>query len=48
MTKKLEIASSKWKENDTTQLSEASLKRINDFHLTRLKLAEPGAASEAA
>ena len=49
MTKKLEIASSKWKENGTTQLSEASLKRINDFHLTRLKLAEPqGAVSEAA
>ena len=38
MTKKLEVASSKWKENDKTQLSETSQKRIQDFHLTRLKL----------
>ena len=48
MTRKLEIASSKWKEYDKTQLSEASQRRVTDFHLTRLKLTRMETAAEEA
>ena len=48
MSKKLEVASSKWKEYDKTQLSEASQRRVTDFHLTRLKLGRMDAAAPEA
>jgi hypothetical protein len=38
ITKKLEGASQRWKENDQIQLSEGNIKRLEDFQLTRLAL----------
>ena len=38
MTKKLEFANQRWKENDNLLLSEANAKRLEDFNLTRIAL----------
>ncbi|KAI9206019.1 uncharacterized protein BJ171DRAFT_612460 [Polychytrium aggregatum] len=38
MTKKLEVVSQQWKENDNIHLSETSQRRLADFKLTRLAL----------
>jgi hypothetical protein len=36
ITKKLELASNKWKESDHITLSENNMKRLEEFQLTRL------------
>jgi enoyl reductase-like protein len=38
ITKKLELASNKWKETDHVSLSENNMKRLEEFQLTRLAL----------
>lgn len=38
ITKKLEDASQRWKEDDQIHLSEGNIKRLEDFQLTRLAL----------
>jgi hypothetical protein len=38
ITKKLEMASNKWRETDHITLSENSMKRLEEFQLTRLVL----------
>ncbi|EGF80763.1 hypothetical protein BATDEDRAFT_88422 [Batrachochytrium dendrobatidis JAM81] len=39
MTKKLEMASQRWKDNDHITLSDANAKRLEDFQLSRIALA---------
>eukprot|EP00842_Homolaphlyctis_polyrhiza_P001781 jgi/Hompol1/2603/HPOL_002976-RA len=38
MSKKLELASQRWKDNDQVSLSETNAKRLEDFQLTRIAL----------
>ncbi|KAI8929366.1 hypothetical protein BC831DRAFT_444162 [Entophlyctis helioformis] len=40
MSKKLEIASQRWKDNDQVTLSETNVKRLEDFQLTRIALSK--------
>ncbi|KAJ3069175.1 hypothetical protein HDU98_007756 [Podochytrium sp. JEL0797] len=36
MSRKLEVVSTRWKENDNMQISEGNSRKLADFHLTRL------------
>nr|KAJ3422378.1 hypothetical protein HK105_008372 [Polyrhizophydium stewartii] len=40
MSRKLEIASQRWKDNDQVALSETNVKRLEDFQLTRIALSK--------
>ena len=42
MSKKLELASQRWKDNDTMVISEANLKRLDDFQVTRINMTRAG------